>query len=188
MRQMISIILLMAGVVFCGEYQVDKDKKNMVKFISDAPIEDIEGITDRIDGYLYWEGSDYTNNSEIYLEVDLNSLDTGIGLRNRHMRENYLETDRFPITHFKGKVINGAASNDSTVSIEAEGVIFIHGVEKPINVKGSLIKKGNGFRIKTNFEVKLSDFQVEIPSIMFYKIDEIMDLVLDFYVKENIKE
>jgi polyisoprenoid-binding protein YceI len=165
----------MTGVALSGEYQVDKKKANMVKFISDAPIEDFEGITDKIDGYLFFEDSDFTENSEIYFEVDLNALDTGIGLRNRHMRENYLETDRFPLTHFKGKMNSSNMANDTTISVEAEGVIFIHGVEQPLTVTANLIKKTNGYRIQTNFIVKLSDFEIEIPSIMFYKINENRD-------------
>ena len=28
--------------------------------------------------------------------MDLRTLDTGIGLRNRHLRENYLEVDKAP--------------------------------------------------------------------------------------------
>ena len=84
---------------------VDKSAENMVKFISDAPIEDFEGVTSSIDGYLFWEGDDLLNQSELYFEVDLNTVDTGIGLRNRHMRENYLHTDKFPKTHFTAKLI-----------------------------------------------------------------------------------
>ena len=42
--------------------------------------------------------------------------------------------------------------------------------------------ENNGFRIKADFIVKLSDFGIEIPSIMFYKIDENMDMQLDFYM------
>ena len=184
MIRLLLFLLLMSTLVFSGEYHVDRDEKNMVKFISDAPIEDFEGITDQIDGYVYWENSDFNQNSEIYIEVDLNALDTGIGLRNRHMRENYLETDQYPITHFKGKIMSSQVENDTTVSVEADGEIFIHGTTKPLTVKAQLIKKLNGYRIKTNFIVKLSDFQIKIPSIMFYKIDENMDLQLDFYVKE----
>jgi len=184
MKQLIFLILLMTGVVLSGEYQVDKNKTNVVKFVSDAPIEDFEGITDKIDGYLFWEDSDFSLNSEIYFEVDLNALDTGIGLRNRHMRENYLETDQFPITHFKGKIISSTVANDTTISVEAHGVIFIHGVEKSLNITANLIEIKNGYRIQTDFIVKLSDFQIEIPSIMFYKINEEIDLQLDFYVKE----
>ena len=178
-------IILIASSVFAEEFNVDKSKNNMVKFISDAPIENFEGITDKIDGYLYFENGDFTNNSEIYFEVELNSLDTGIGLRNRHMRENYLHTDKYPITHYTGKIIKSIKKSDTEILVETEGKIYIHGITKPLNVKGKIneIDK-NTYQIKTQFIVALSEFEIEIPSIMFYKIDENMDLQLDFYVKK----
>lgn len=180
------IIFLWISCSFSGEYQIDKNQHNQVKFISDAPIEDFEGVTDQIDGYIFWEGEDLTNKSEIYLEVDLNSLDTGIGLRNRHMRENYLHTDKFPFTHYKGKITESKRKDDTTYTVVTEGMIFIHGVEKPLSVQGTLIKAGeNGFRIKSDSQVKLSDFNIEIPSIMFYKINETMELVLDFFIRKT---
>lgn len=94
------------------ELQVDHTKKNLVRFISDAPIENFEGITNNIDGYIYFEQEDFTNNSELYFEVDLRTIDTGIGLRNRHMRDNYLETDQYPFTFFSGKIGNRFSSFD----------------------------------------------------------------------------
>jgi polyisoprenoid-binding protein YceI len=183
--------IFIISLIFCfsqaiaGEYHVDQTQENLVKFISDAPIENFEGVTDKIDGYLFWEGDDITNNSALYFEVDLNSIDTGIGLRNRHMRENYLHTDKYPITHYKGKITKVDSVSESQFKVSAEGEIFIHGINKSLSVEGTLIKETPDiFHIKTEFVVALSDFEIEIPSIMFYKIDENMQLVLDFYVKK----
>ncbi|MBA7547229.1 hypothetical protein ES705_39636 [subsurface metagenome] len=184
----ILVFFVSVSILFGGEYQVDRSKNNMVKFISDAPIEDFEGVTDKIDGYIYWEGSDLTEKSEIYLEVDLNSLDTGFGLRNRHMRENYLETDKHPLTYFQGKITSVHVDSPEIRAVEAEGKIFIHGVEQVLKVAGMMIKDGSGYRIQINFIVKLSDFEIEIPSIMFYKIDEDMKMHLDFYIKSVTQE
>jgi polyisoprenoid-binding protein YceI len=168
-----------------GEYHVDQTQNNLVKFISDAPIENFEGVTDKIDGFLYWDGEDLTDNSSLYFEVQLNALDTGIGLRNRHMRENYLHTDKYPITYYKGKITKADSVSKSQLKISAEGEIFIHGINKPLSVEAMLIKETPEiFHIKAEFVVALSDFEIEIPSIMFYKIDENMQLVVDFYVKK----
>ncbi len=83
MRAIYSFLILICflQIGFAAEYQVDKSQKNLVKFISDAPMEDFEGVTDKIDGYLFFEGDNLLQGSEMYFEVDLNSLDTGIGLR-----------------------------------------------------------------------------------------------------------
>ncbi len=178
----LSFVFLSFQLIFSAELHVDKEKENLVKFISDAPLEDFEGITDKIDGYLFWEGEDITNSSEIYFEVDLNSIDTGIGLRNRHMRENYLHTDKYPKTHFSGKIVSMEDSTTSIKKVKASGKMFIHGVEREIDVDGVLSKTADGYRVKTKFIVALTDYNIEIPQLMFMKIDENMRLVLDFYV------
>jgi len=186
MKKVLAILVCLTALLTAGEYQVDKTKENLVKFISDAPIEDFEGVTDKIDGYIYWQGEDLTSESEIYLEVDLNALDTGIGLRNRHMRENYLETDKFPITYFQGKIASSTKKTEDVQVLNSEGSIFIHGIKRPLKVEGTMTKAGEGYRIQAEFIVKLSDFEIQIPSIMFYKIDEDMQLILDFYIKKIV--
>lgn len=190
MRNILSVlvILLLTSTGISGEFHVTSSQKNLVKFISDAPIEDFEGVTDKIDGYLYWEGDDFTNKSDVYFEVDLNSLDTGIGLRNRHMRENYLHTDQYPTTNFKGKLIKSEKIANNQYKVEAQGNMFIHGVERLKSIQAIITKNGDLYNIKSEFGVKLSDYKIEIPSIMFYKIDETMSLVLDFYVEKFIPE
>jgi polyisoprenoid-binding protein YceI len=180
--------LVLISPLMAGEYQVDKEQDNLVKFISDAPMEDFEGVTDKIDGYLFWEGDNLLNKSEIYFEVDLNSLDTGIGLRNRHMRENYLETDKFPFTHFTGKLTRAELVKEGEYAVTAAGTIFIHGVEKPLTVDGSMLTTEMGFRIQAQFITPLTDYNIEVPQLMFFKIDENMQLELDFFVKQVVNE
>ncbi|HEM48599.1 MAG TPA: YceI family protein, partial [Caldithrix sp.] len=166
MKRILSVLFIFCTFIFAEEYHVDKSAKNEVKFISDAPIEDFEGVTGQIDGYLYFKDGDFTKKSQLYFEVDLNSLDTGIGLRNRHMRENYLHTDKYPATYYKGKIIKSDTLAETQVKATTDGVIFIHGVEQPLNVEAILIRDGKQINIQCQFEVKLTDFDIEIPSIM----------------------
>lgn len=177
------VVLVLVTALYSDECHVLKSEKNRVKFISDAPIEDFEGVTDKIDGYLFWDGRELTDKSQLYFEVDLNTLDTGIGLRNRHMRENYLETDQYPLTWFKGRLVRAEKGTDGRYQVQADGTMFIHGVEQPKSVGGTITRDGDVYHITSGFEVKLSDYKIKIPSIMFYKIDETMSLEVDFYVK-----
>ena len=172
-------------VMFCNyisaeEYQTDLSKPNMVKFISDAPIEEFEGVTSNIDGYIKLDSFEELIESEIYLEVDLNTLDTGIGLRNRHMRENYLETDIYQYTYFQGKFDSISEVSNDEYKVLVEGTMFIHGERKDLMVKGKLKKTDLGFRITSSFELKLSDYKIDIPELMFMKINETMRLELEF--------
>jgi len=175
-------LLLLALIIYPAEYQVDKSKQNLVKFISNAPIEDFEGVTSKIDGYLAIDESDLLKNSNLYFEVDLRTLDTGIGLRNRHMRENYLHTDKYPYTNFKGNIIYSEKVSDTEQKVTVDGTMYIHGKTKPMKINGNLFKTESGYRVKAYFEVKLTDYNIEVPKLMFMKISENMKLALDFYI------
>lgn len=182
---LLACFLLFSASVFATEHNVDKSQKNLVKFTSDAKIESFDGTTDKIDGYMAWDGDDILNKNQLYFEVDLRTLDTGIGLRNRHMKEDYLETDKYPMTTFKGKITKADKSSDGKLNVVADGNMTIHGVTKPISIRGTLTpSQGGGYRIQSNFEVKLTDYNIPIPQLMFLKISEVMKLNLDFFTKK----
>jgi polyisoprenoid-binding protein YceI len=177
-------LFILLSICVSAEYHVDKSKTNLVRFISDAPLEDFEGVTENIDGYLYWEGEDTLGTNEIYFEVDLNTVDTGIGLRNRHMRENYLHTDEYPKTYFKGKLTKISSMQNDMQKVIANGVMFIHGIEQKKSVEAQLIPQEQGYKIITKFIVALPDYDIEVPQLMFMKINEDIQLELEFYLKK----
>jgi polyisoprenoid-binding protein YceI len=188
-----TFLLLLAGIssiplnVHGVECQVDTSKANSVIFVSEAPIEDFEGVTDRIDGYVYWEGEALVegkeyDNSQLFFEVDLNSLDTGIGMRNRHMRDNYLETDKYPYATYTGKLEKVTGEADGEFLVTSSGVLSIHGIEKPYIFECHIYPDDSSYRIQCEFPVSLPDFDIKVPSLMFLKINEKIELKLDFHV------
>jgi len=169
------------------EFQVALERPNRVRFTSDAPLEEFEGVTSRIDGFLFLDGAglggetDLTR-SEFYFEVDLASLDTGIGLRNRHMRDHYLETDRFPFSTFTGRVIALDRDPSGGFRAVASGTLEIHGAERRREIECTALPTGEDLRVRCGFAVLLSDHDIPIPKLMFMKIDEVMELDLDFFL------
>jgi len=185
---MIRIILLMSFLAIsisqAAEFHVDKQQKNLVKFISDAPMEDFEGTTSKIDGYMMNEGIEKLIGSEVYFEVDLNSVSTGVGLRDRHMREDYLHTDKYKLTNFKGKISNASKITDSEYDFTANGKKFIHGVTKDITIKGKIYKTSIGYKVKANWAIKLPDYNIEVPKFMFLRISDEIKLEVEFNLKQ----
>ena len=177
------ITTILALPLFAVELNVDREAKNQVKFVSNAPVESFEGVTENIDGYVLWEGEKLTQNSEIYFEADLASLDTGIGLRNRHMRENYLETDRYPYATFMGHVVKADMGEDSTI-VKPKGSMTIHGVSRDIEVKGVVAVQDDLYNLQARFNVALSDYNIKIPKLMFLKIDENMKIIININMKK----
>ena len=177
------LFLFFPVLVFSVELNVDKQSSNQVKFISNAPIEKFEGVTDKIDGYVLWAGDTITDSSEFYFEVDLNSLDTGIGLRNRHMRENYLETDNYRFASYFGAISHVEKDSSGSLNITAAGTFKLHGIEKPLELAVLAKKAGGAYIVETHFAVALSDYDIKVPKLMFMKVEENMAVSVKIKLK-----
>ncbi len=181
------ILLLFISLNHAAEYHVDTEADNVVRFISKAPLEEFDGITDAIDGYVLWEGAEMLNKNEFFFQVDLATLDTGIGLRNRHMRENYLETEKYPFASYEGEMVNIDSTDADTLIVNVKGTFSIHGVKNPLSAQGKIVPTTNGYFAKSAFQIKLGDYNIKIPKLMFMKLNEIINIEIQFYTKK-VKE
>ena len=169
------------------EYHLDHEGERRVVFESRAAIERFEGVTERIDGFVVLDGAGLREgtsfpDSELYFEVDLASLDTGIGLRNRHMRDNYLEVERFPYATFSGAVSEVSASGAGWLVL-SRGVFTVHGVEQPRSLECSVRSDGAGYLVECGFGVNLGDHDIEIPRVMFLKLAEDVRVAIAFRLR-----
>ena len=181
-------ILSGSGGLGAQEFHVDTGARRVVRFVSRAPIEDFEGVTERIDGFVVVPAGGLktglmADGSEFYFEVDLASLDTGIGLRNRHMRESYLETDAYPYATYSGRVVRVDAVAGGSFRATVAGELEIHGIRRPLDIPCDLTPEGTGYRVGCAWSVKLSEHDVRIPRLMFMKINEEIRLEVDFAVR-----
>ncbi|MEQ1666481.1 MAG: YceI family protein [Bdellovibrionales bacterium] len=113
--------------------------------------------------------------------LNLKDLNTGIGLRDKHMKEKYLEVDKYPDAILTFKNFSLAAPN-SEADQNITGTLKMHGVEKPVSVHANVKTAANGtqFEGKSEFTVKLSDFNISIPSYMGIKVADQVELTVEF--------
>ncbi len=139
-----------------------------VVFLSTAALNEFTGESSQLNGLLDMDSG------LIDFYIDLNTLDTGIGLRDRHMRDNYLETKRFPFAEFSGSLEKpGPLEFNQPIEVEARGTFTIHGKEKAMEITGTLTRLSpSEIQLETGFQVKLGDFDIEIPKLMFYELSE----------------
>jgi hypothetical protein len=83
-------------------------------------------------------------------------------LMEEHFNENYMESDKFPKTSFKGKVIGyeGKAG-----SYDVEGDLTIHGVTNKVKTKVTIGADGAKATISGNFIIKLADYKIDVPAL-----------------------
>lgn len=175
-------LMLLAALVACAPparaagYLVKPGAGTAVVFTSKAPTETFEGRTDRMEGRLDVDPAAVGDSVTVHFEVDLASLDTGSKLRNKHMRENHLETSKFPKAVFDGAAVLSPAGArlepGKTVTFEAEGTFTIHGVSRRLRCTAEVTWSASALAFKATFPITLSDYAIKRPEILFLKLAE----------------
>jgi len=164
----------------------DERGRDVVTFTSKAPLETIVGKTSKIKGFVEVDPRNLTN-AKAKFEVDLASLQTGIGLRDEHMREQYLETAKYPVAVFELTKVTTASirelAEEKVIDMMVDGNFSVHGVTKAITIpvtityfkesestKNSL--PGDILTISTKFNVLLSDYSITRPQFVILKLDD----------------
>jgi polyisoprenoid-binding protein YceI len=145
-----------------------------ITFFSYAPIEDIKAVNKKVSAAF-----DISNN-DIVFQLYISDFNFRKKLMQTHFNENYLESDIYPKANFVGKVF--ALEEDSAV---VRGLLTIHGVSNEIEANGMFIKNNNSIKISSEFNVKLEDYNVSIPTIVMYKIAE--EILVNVVIKLNSK-
>ena len=190
----VLFIAISAGADEIGFTVIPGDHQN-VTFHSKATIESFDGTTSDVAGYISIN-PDKPDSASASFTVDLTTLDTGIGLRNKHMRKNHLHTDQYPEATFTLISIKSPLRliDGSEVSITAIGDFNIHGVTRQIEVPVTvtwylnsgdtpLRSTSQSLHITGEFTVTLTDHDIPRPQFLIMKLAETQRVTFDLWAK-----
>lgn len=165
---------------------------NQVQFESDAPLETVVGTTHTITGFVELDPLSDGAGARSEIHVDLVSLRTGIELRDRHMRENHLETDRFPETVFSLSSIAlpaGGLQEGVRTSVLVKGSLLLHGVTRSIQPETFITYRqspsGPVLSVESSFAINLKDFDIKRPQFLVMKLAEEQQVSVRFAAVAN---
>ncbi len=142
-------------------------------FHSKVPLHNFSGTSENLTGLINLE------DKTVDFFVDLTTLDTGNGKRDKDMRLT-LETETYPFGEFFGKLTSDFDSESAeTQQVTVEGTFKIHGKEKDITVSGELTSQGETLVLKANWILNLSDYEIKPPKLLFVKVDEKQEIEIN---------
>lgn len=104
---------------------------------------------------------------KIHFAVPLAHLDTGIELRNKHMRDKYLEVGKFPNAELvvdRSALKAPADGQDSSGSLP--GTMTIHGQTRPVNVAYKAHRAGAAYQVSGTVHLDIREFGIVVPSYL----------------------
>ena len=185
---LLSMLLPSTGSAVEDRFDIVVGDKSEIIFKSKAPLEKFEGKTKKLSGFFEADLSNLSGDVTLEVEIDLASFDTGKKKRNKHMRENHLETDKFPKAWFRAGNIkscsNATLAVGQSVILVLSGTLDLHGVKKDHDVTLNLTRGAdNTVTITGEFPVLLSEHAIERPKFLVMKLADEQLVVINLVAR-----
>jgi len=163
-------------ISFASRAQIFNTKTGVIHFISDAKLEKNEATNKQVNSALN------TATGEFGFKVLITGFEFEKALMQEHFNENYMESGKYPLSTFSGKVTNLKDINfgkDGVYNAVVEGDLTIHGVTNKVKETGTFEVKGGKIRGRSTFTIKLKDYNINIPTAVFNKLSETIQIDVD---------
>ncbi len=172
----------------------DPVKRNTVTFSSTAPLEDFTGTTNDIVGALTFDPTKPERGVRGRLRVSVRSMDTGIPLRNEHMRSSqWLDAAKYPHIDFAIKSTGNVrlvkkGDGFRTYAMTIRGGLTLHGVTRAMQVEARITHltasektrsrlPGDLLAGRVKFSVRLANFGIRgMKGVVGSKVGETIDI------------
>jgi polyisoprenoid-binding protein YceI len=171
--------LFIVGVVLCVDAAAQKftAEKTFVKFFSDAAIEDITAENTKASS-IYNEAT-----GDVVFSIPIKEFEFEKSLMKEHFNEKYMETEQYPKATFQGKIAGYQSSSAGEQKATASGKMTIHGVTQDVTINGTVENIKGSPKMKAKFMVKLADYKIKIPQLLWKNIAEEVEVTVEFNFK-----
>ena len=168
------LVFLVAGLVFLFITKAGSDSNlfyitsSSVKFRSEAAQEIISAESDKMQGIV-----DVSRRTFAFSVLCGTFHGFNSSLQREHFNENYMETEKYPTSLFKGKIIEEVDfTKPGIYDVRAKGTIMVHGITQERIIRSKITVKQGWLEVESSFLVLLSDHGIRVPKVVHEKIAE----------------
>ncbi|OJV50439.1 MAG: polyisoprenoid-binding protein [Bacteroidetes bacterium 43-16] len=180
MKKIIITLAMIAAATQWASAQKYMTRTGKVSFFSSTSMENIEAFNNESAAVLD------SKNGDLVFQIPIKSFKFEKALMQEHFNENYMESDKFPKSEFKGKIDNLSTVNfskDGTYPVTVSGNMTIHGVTKRVQTKGNIKVAGNSVTLNAKFNVAPADYGIKIPSMAAKKVASSIEVTVASILK-----
>ena len=174
---------VVAGVVCCGLWLPSLSRAALsspsavgVKFIAKGP----GGIN------IVGESSQLNvsdDGQQLVFSAPLSPLKSGIELRDKHMKEKYLEVQKYPNAELRvarNALVFPAAGKEADAKVSVE--LTLHGHKKQESVQYSAKRDASGYAVSASIRINIKDYAIEVPSYLGVSVKPEVDITVQCHV------
>ena len=147
-----------------------------VEILLGATGHDVEGMFALRDGTLRFDSATGAASGEV--NVDLASGKTGNGSRDNTVKEDVLETARFPVATLRATHLAGILAAIGSSDVTLEGTLSLHGAEHPVRIPAHVTIDGAHFSATAEIPVPFVSWGMKDPSLFVLRVDKTVQVKL----------
>ena len=150
-------------------------RNGSISFYSKTPLEDIKANTQTAVSVLD------KKTGQIEFSVLVKSFTFEKALMQEHFNEDYLESDKFPKSTFKGHIEDLdkiSFDKDGKYTVSVTGELTVHGQSRTLTTPVTFTILKGATLADAQFDIALSDYKVAIPSLVKDKISKMVKIAV----------
>ncbi len=156
-------------------YGTTAEDPQVVRFVARHSLGPVDGTLNPVVGALTFDPAAPTEGLTGRFTADVASFDTDLGMRDRDMKKNYLEVDRYPEAVFQlddARPTMLPATSGDTLHLAVSGSMTLHGVTRQHGVRASLTPTAEGYLVRAAFPLRLTDYAIKPPKRFLLKVND----------------
>jgi polyisoprenoid-binding protein YceI len=143
------------------EIHLDPDQ-TQVRFRVGSLLRDVRGTFQSKGGALAIDPDSTLAQGELL--VDAATVHTGSTARDNQVKNEVLESTRYPSIFFHLEHVRGQVPlKDGSSDVIAEGMLNVHGADHPVQLKVHLVRRGSEMTVATSFTVPYVEWGMKNP-------------------------
>jgi hypothetical protein len=169
----LMLLLLFTAFRWEAKGQLYYTKNGNISFFSKTILENIDASNNQVISVINFQ------TGSIQFSLLNNAFNFPKAKMQEDFNENYIESDKYPRSAFKGTISdisNVDISKDGSYKVNVKGSLTIHGVTKNISVPATILIREGNLSATSVFHILVRDYNISVPSIMSNKIGESIEV------------
>jgi hypothetical protein len=151
-------------------------KNGSISFFSKTNMENISADNNQVMSVLN------AQTGELQFSMLVKGFHFPKALMEEHFNENYIESEKFPKSTFKGNIAEISSVNftkDGVYPVTVSGDLTIHGVTNKVSTKGKITIAGGKITGAAVFVVALADYKITIPKLVEASVAKTIEITVN---------
>lgn len=175
-RYLLAASLLFASAALLAQeqvFQLDPSKSEVDFTLADV-LHTVHGKFQLKNGVLRFDSSTGVASGE--LVVDATTGNSGNNTRDKKMKREILETEKFPSIVFTPRKIVGAVASSGGSQVQMQGIMTLHGQPHPMTLVIPVQVSGSSASALVHFDVPYEQWGLKNPSTLFLRVSNTVDI------------